>query len=119
MKTTNFLCMMIGCAVLTRGIGYADPSSTAAAQPPSGNPNPTVGDHQLGSSPPAVAARGGSVGNKTVNNQAVCPQGTVSLNGTSSKNANNRGPSPAVIGGPANSTKNPAAINGSSMNRKR
>jgi hypothetical protein len=116
MKTTHFLLTMIGCAVLTHGVAYADPSSATTAQPPSGDPNTKVSDHQPGSSPPAVVAPGGSAGNKTVIKQAVRSQGTVSLNGTSSKNANNRGPNPSVIGGPANSTKNTAAISGKSAN---
>jgi hypothetical protein len=120
---------MIGCVVLMHGVGYADPSSSASAQPPSGNPNTTVSnhprdagrDHQLGLSPPAGAALGGLVQNKTVNNRIlpVRPLGTVSPTGPSSKNVHNRGPSPAAIGGPGDSTKNTAAINGSSMNRKR
>jgi hypothetical protein len=119
MKTAHFLFTMIGCAVLTQGVGYADPSSATSAQPPFGNPNTTVSDHQLVSSPSAGTARGGAVENKTVNNRVVHPQGAVSLTRPSPRNAPNRNPSPAVIGGPGNSTKITAAINGSSMNRKR
>jgi hypothetical protein len=119
MKTTHFLFTMIGCAVLMNGIGYADPSSATVAQPPSGSPNTKVSNHQPGSSPPAVVAPGGSVGNKTDINRAVRPPSAVSLTGPSPKNASNRGSNPAIIGGPANSMKNTVAINGSSMNRKR
>jgi hypothetical protein len=96
MKSTHFLFTMIGCAVLTHGIGYADPSSATTAQPPSGNR--------------------GSVVNKTVINQAVRPSSAVPPTGTSPKIAGNRGPGPAVIGGPANLTKNTAVISGKSAN---
>jgi len=119
MKTAHFLFTMVGCLVLTQGIGHAAPSGAAPAQSPSGSPNPTVGDHQPGSSPPAGAVRGASVGNKTVNHPMVRSQGAVSLNTPLPKNVSNRGPGPGVIGGPAGSTKSTVAINGSNMNRKR
>jgi hypothetical protein len=96
MKTTYFLFTMIGCAVLMQGIGYADPSSTASKQPPSGSPNMAVNNRTLPVRLPV----------------------TIPLTGPSPKNVRNRGPSPAVIGGLATSIKSTAAINGSNMNRK-
>jgi hypothetical protein len=127
MKTAGFYFMTIGCAVLIQGVGYAGPSSAAAAQPPSGNFKTPVWDHppgaghgrQPGSSPPDGTAHRESVGNKTASDRAVPPPGTVLLTEPLPKNARSQGSSPVIIGGPANSTKNMAAINGTGMNRKR
>jgi hypothetical protein len=102
MKTTHFLFAMISCAVLTQGIVHAGPSSA------------TVSDHQPGSSPPAATALGDFVGNKVANNSAVRPTSAIPPTGTSPKKTSNPGSGAVVIGGPANPTKNTAAISGKS-----
>jgi hypothetical protein len=119
MKTVHFHFTMIGYALLTYGVAYADPSSAVAAQPSVRIPNMAVSDHLLGSSPPAGAARGGPVGNKPANYRVVSLPSTALPNGSSSKNMRGQNSGPVVIGGLVNSAKSTVAINGSSLNRKR
>ena len=75
--------------------------------------------NQSGFNKSAAATRVGLLENKPMTNRILPfhPQGIVPLGGPPLKNLRNHGPSPAIIGGPATSTGNAAAINGTGLKR--
>jgi len=94
------------------------PSNQALSTRKPGNHNPRT--NTLGNAldfPMRRPSRSLGLAGKTAGNRSLPVP--AALSGQQFKNAHNRGASLAIIGGPANSTRNTAAVNGTSMNRKR
>lgn len=78
-------------------------------------PGNVMNVHQ--SSPGKSAAGAAKIANRS--SLSVHTAGVAALNGTQSKDSHNRGVAPAIIGRTANVTKDTAAINGTTVNRRR
>ncbi len=105
MKTAPLLLAITSCAALMGATCVAEPSNPRSEQAPSENRQKTI-DH----------LRQNKAGNDRtlrVPSPAIGPP-----NKLSQKNLRSHGPSPATIGGPANTFRNTAAINGTGMKRK-
>jgi hypothetical protein len=114
MRTATLLVAIGSCAVLMPGICMADPpSNPSSAQVSSENRQKTI---DLKNPSVTVALRQ----NKSINDRALGSHSPapVSLTKSSPKNLRSHGASPATIGGPANTFRNAAAINGTDMKRK-
>ena len=130
MKIRHFFLTMIGCVALAQNASFAAPSSLAS----DGKDASEVAEN-LQPSKSGAAAKEKSAANENTKAlaPAVPPRSVISPAGQSLKNAPNRGSSPAIIGGPADSRKNAAAlvggtakpagkttvVDGTAVNRKR
>ncbi|MGA9451251.1 MAG: hypothetical protein WBW41_07900 [Verrucomicrobiia bacterium] len=97
---TYFLFVMIGCAMLTHGVGYAGPSNNSAAVPKEKAPDYS---HPV----PAEQAK------PPIKNVRTPGSGTATIGGP----ANPTKAAPSITGA-VNPAKNTAAINGTGMKRK-
>jgi hypothetical protein len=93
MKAAVLVFLIISCAVLINGRCGAEPPSNAASGDINLRVSKRVNDRTLHVHPLTIASS-----NKSLQNS--------------------RGRSPAMIGGPANKSRNAAAINGTGMKRK-
>jgi hypothetical protein len=110
MKT--FLSRIFVGAVLWCGVCYADPSSPSSAPPHAVNP-------PRGTSDAVAATKGVLPENKadSLRNSTTPKPSAVQPAGLVLRNAHNRAPAAAVIGGPAKN-KTAGVINGTGMNHK-
>jgi hypothetical protein len=113
MKTATLLLAITSCAALMRATCIAEPSNPRSEQAPSENRQKTIDPKNTSV---GVDLRQNKAGNDRalrVPSPAIGPP-----NKLSPKNLRSHGPSPATIGGPANTFRNTAAINGTGMKRK-
>jgi hypothetical protein len=93
MKAAVLVFLIASCAVLINGRCIADPPSNTASVDINLRVNKGVNDRTLHAHPLTIAS-------------------------SNKSSQNSRSRSPAIIGGPANKSKNAAAINGTGMKRK-
>jgi hypothetical protein len=122
MKTARFLFKMIGCVLLLYGIGHAAPDTKHVGQKhshsaPSNATSATAKNaHQPDSRGLVSFLHPAIAGNHAA---AVRPTSILRTAGPSLKQARHQGGNPAIIGGPAHSSRSTAAINGTGMSRRR
>ncbi len=114
MKGPSFLVVITCCVTLVRSTCIAEPSNSATEQRLSENRRKTI-DPKTASVPVDPHQ------DKVVNNRAIGAHASAvpALTKLSRDNLRTHGPSPAKIGGPVNTFRNTAAINGTGMKRKR
>ncbi len=113
MKTATLLLAITSCATLMRATCIAEPSNSAMEQRPSENRQKTINAKN-----PSLTVDLRQ--NKAANDRTLRVRSpAIDLpNKLSPKNLRSHSLSPATIGGPANTFRNTAAINGTGMKRK-
>jgi hypothetical protein len=111
MKTATLLLAITSCAALMRATCIAEPSNPRSEQGPSENRQKTI-------NPKNTSVDVDLRQSKAVNDRILRVRSPAIGPPNKLKNLRSHGRSPATIGGPANTFRNTAAINGTGMKRK-